>query len=241
MQRRFTWAVRWIIKKKRKRGRKGRVAAVQSIIGLGILGSAYHMSQSIESPVKALFILLLSSIIGSHCDSLTFYSMLADCASIHPWQNNMKLSVNQRTLFDFQTYNSAARKMGQGLASVYPFHNGTSVTMATTALQRGTTARLDSNYPTDYSAVAYFVQKRIWINILQRSKIKEQMKGQLKDEKMIFLNVQFSFRATENGSDLRMWTQEIVLQRCSILVSVTNIHMLGRTTTVTEGNDCRPY
>ena len=35
------------------------------------------------------------------------------------------------------------------------------VTMATTvALQRGTTARLDSNYPTDYSAVAYFVLEK---------------------------------------------------------------------------------
>ena len=88
------------------------------------------------------------------------------------------------------------RKNAAGLASVCILSTMVLVTMATTvALQRGTTARLDSNYPTDYSAVAYFVLEKDmdqYPPIVQ--KIKEQTKGQLKDVEDIFKRA--SFRAT---------------------------------------------
>ncbi|ELV3177651.1 hypothetical protein QNW40_001838, partial [Campylobacter jejuni] len=94
------------------------------------------------------------------------------------------------------------RKNAAGLASVCILSTMVLVTMATTvALQPGTTARLDSNYPTDYSAVAYFVLEKDmdqYPPIVQ--KIKEQTKGQLKDEKT-FLNVLRFGQRTENGFD----------------------------------------
>ena len=74
--------------------------------------------------------------------------------------------------------------------------------MATTvALQRGTTATLDRNYPTDYSAVAYFIvenEMNQYPPIVQ--KIKEQTKGEVKDEKT-FLNVIRFGQRMENGFD----------------------------------------
>ncbi len=70
-----------LLKEKKKGEKKGRAVAVRAIIGLGILGSAYYMSQSIESPVKALlyfFLAVLLVVIATY-----ILLMLSDCASIH--------------------------------------------------------------------------------------------------------------------------------------------------------------
>ena len=47
--------------KERKRGKQGRFVAFRAIVGLRMLGTAYTMSQAIESPVKSTSLFLLSS------------------------------------------------------------------------------------------------------------------------------------------------------------------------------------
>ena len=55
--------------KEKKKGEKDKVVfvAFRAIVGLVMLGTAYTMSQAIESPVKALSLFLLSSSFSSYC------------------------------------------------------------------------------------------------------------------------------------------------------------------------------
>ena len=71
-----------LLKEKKKGEKKGRAVTVRAIIGLGLLGYAYYMSQSIESPVKALlyfFLAVLLVVIATYI----FIRRWFDCASIH--------------------------------------------------------------------------------------------------------------------------------------------------------------
>ena len=180
-----------LLKEKKKGEKKGRAVTIRAIIGLGLLGYAYYMSQSIESPVKALLYFFLAVLFDA--GSIALLSIL---------QKNKKLFYKPTNFISISNLQFRMRKNAVGLASVCILSTMVLVTMATTvALQRGTTARLDSSYPTDYSAVAYFVLEKDmdqYPPIVQ--KIKEQTKGQLKDEKT-FLNVLRFGQRTENGFD----------------------------------------
>ena len=189
-----------LLKEKKKGEKKGRAVAVRAIIGLGILGSAYYMSQSIESPVKALLYFFLAVLLVVIATYILFDA--GSIALLSILQKNKKLFYQPTNFISISNLQFRMRKNAAGLASVCILSTMVLVTMATTvALQRGTTARLDSNYPTDYSAVAYFVLEKDmdqYPPIVQ--KIKEQTKGQLKDEKT-FLNVLRFGQRTENGFD----------------------------------------
>ena len=189
-----------LLKEKKKGEKKGRAIAVRAIIGLGILGSAYYMSQSIESPVKALLYFFLAVLLVVIATYILFDA--GSIALLSILQKNKKLFYQPTNFISISNLQFRMRKNAAGLASVCILSTMVLVTMATTvALQRGTTARLDSNYPTDYSAVAYFVLEKDmdqYPPIVQ--KIKEQTKGQLKDEKT-FLNVLRFGQRTENGFD----------------------------------------
>ena len=189
-----------LLKEKKKGEKKGRAVAVRAIIGLGILGSAYYMSQSIESPVKALLYFFLAVLLVVIATYILFDA--GSIALLSILQKNKKLFYQPTNFISISNLQFRMRKNAAGLASVCILSTMVLVTMATTvALQRGTTARLDSSYPTDYSAVAYFVLEKDmdqYPPIVQ--KIKEQTKGQLKDEKT-FLNVLRFGQRTENGFD----------------------------------------
>ena len=189
-----------LLKEKKKGEKKGRAVTIRAIIGLGLLGYAYYMSQSIESPVKALLYFFLAVLLVVIATYILFDA--GSIALLSILQKNKKLFYQPTNFISISNLQFRMRKNAAGLASVCILSTMVLVTMATTvALQRGTTARLDSNYPTDYSAVAYFVLEKDmdqYPPIVQ--KIKEQTKGQLKDEKT-FLNVLRFGKRTENGFD----------------------------------------
>ena len=189
-----------LLKEKKKGEKKGRAVAVRAIIGLGILGSAYYMSQSIESPVKALLYFFLAVLLVVIATYILFDA--GSIALLSILQKNKKLFYQPTNFISISNLQFRMRKNAAGLASVCILSTMVLVTMATTvALQRGTTATLDRNFPTDYSAVAYFIvedEMQQYPPIVQ--KIKEQTKGLVKDEKA-FLNVLRFGQRTENGFD----------------------------------------
>ena len=139
-----------LLKEKKKGEKKGRAVTVRAIIGLGLLGYAYYMSQSIESPVKALFILLLSLVLLVVIATYILFDA-GSIALLSILQKNKKLFYQPTNFISISNLQFRMRKNAAGLASVCILSTMVLVTMATTvALQRGTTARLDSNYPTDY-------------------------------------------------------------------------------------------
>ena len=189
-----------LLKEKKKGEKKGRAVTVRAIIGLGILGIAYYMSQSIESPVKALLFFFLAVILVVVATYILFDA--GSIALLFLLQKNKKLFYQPTNFISISNLQFRMRKNAAGLASICILSTMVLVTMViTVALQRGTTATLDRNYPTDYSAVAYFVvenEAEQYPPIVQ--KIKEQTKGQIKDEKS-FLNVIRFGQRTANGFD----------------------------------------
>ena len=189
-----------LLKEKKKGEKKGRAVAVRAIIGLVILGIAYYMSQSIESPVKALLFFFLAVILVVVATYILFDA--GSIALLSILQKNKKLFYQPTNFISISNLQFRMRKNAAGLASICILSTMVLVTMViTVALQRGTTATLDRNYPTDYSAVAFFVVENEagqYPPIVQ--KIKEQTKGQIKDEKS-FLNVIRFGKRTANGFD----------------------------------------
>ena len=189
-----------LLKEKKKGEKKGRAVAVRAIIGLVILGIAYYMSQSIESPVKALLFFFLAVILVVVATYILFDA--GSIALLSILQKNKKLFYQPTNFISISNLQFRMRKNAAGLASICILSTMVLVTMViTVALQRGTTATLDRNYPTDYSAVAFFVVENEagqYPPIVQ--KIKEQTKSQIKDEKS-FLNVIRFGKRTANGFD----------------------------------------
>ena len=189
-----------LLKEKKKGEKKGRAVAVRAIFGLVILGIAYYMSQSIESPVKALLFFFLAVILVVAATYILFDA--GSIALLSILQKNKKLFYQPTNFISISNLQFRMRKNAAGLASICILSTMVLVTMViTVALQRGTTATLDRNYPTDYSAVAFFVVENEagqYPPIVQ--KIKEQTKGQIKDEKS-FLNVIRFGKRTANGFD----------------------------------------
>ena len=189
-----------LLKEKKKGEKKGRAVTVRAIIGLGILGIAYYMSQSIESPVKALLFFFLAVILVVVATYILFDA--GSIALLSLLQKNKKLFYQPTNFISISNLQFRMRKNAAGLASICILSTMVLVTMViTVALQRGTTATLDRNYPTDYSAVAFFIvenEAEQYPPIVQ--KIKEQTKGQIKDEKS-FLNVIRFGQRTANGFD----------------------------------------
>ena len=189
-----------LLKEKKKGEKKGRAVTIRAILGLVILGIAYYMSQSIESPVKALLFFFLAVILVVVATYILFDA--GSIALLSLLQKNKKLFYQPTNFISISNLQFRMRKNAAGLASICILSTMVLVTMViTVALQRGTTATLDRNYPTDYSAVAFFIvenEAEQYPPIVQ--KIKEQTKGQIRDEKS-FLNVIRFGQRTANGFD----------------------------------------
>ena len=190
-----------MLSEKKKGETKGRFIFLRALIGAGLLGGAYYMSQTIEAPVAALYsffvavlLVVLATYILFDAGSIALLSLL---------QKNKRLFYQPTNFISISNLKFRMRKNAAGLASICILSTMVLVTLATTvALQTGTADLLKKSYPTDYSATA-FVEDTSTIRQLseQISKMKEQSKGTVSNE-MNYLSVLRAAKSTEGGVDI---------------------------------------
>ena len=190
-----------MLSEKKKGETKGRFILLRALIGAGLLGGAYYMSQTIEAPVAALYsffvavlLVILATYILFDAGSIVLLSLL---------QKNKKLFYQPTNFISISNLKFRMRKNAAGLASICILSTMVLVTLATTvALQTGTADLLKKSYPTDYSATA-FVEDTSTIRQLseQVSKMKAQSKGTVSNE-MNYLSVLRAAKSMEGGVDI---------------------------------------
>ena len=190
-----------MLSEKKKGETKGRFILLRALIGAGLLGGAYYMSQTIEAPVAALYsffvavlLVVLATYILFDAGSIALLSLL---------QKNKRLFYQPTNFISISNLKFRMRKNAAGLASICILSTMVLVTLATTvALQTGTADLLKKSYPTDYSATA-FVEDSSTIPQLseQISKIKAQSKGTVTNE-MNYLSVLRAAKSMEGGVDI---------------------------------------
>ena len=190
-----------MLSEKKKGETKGRFILLRALIGAGLLGGAYYMSQTIEAPVAALYtffvavlLVVLATYILFDAGSIALLSLL---------QKNKRLFYQPTNFISISNLKFRMRKNAAGLASICILSTMVLVTLATTvALQTGTADLLKKSYPTDYSATA-FVEDTSTIRQLseQISKMKAQSKGTISNE-MNYLSVLRAAKSMEGGVDI---------------------------------------
>ena len=190
-----------MLSEKKKGETKGRFILLRALIGAGLLGGAYYMSQTIEAPVAALYsffvavlLVILATYILFDAGSIVLLSLL---------QKNKRLFYQPTNFISISNLKFRMRKNAAGLASICILSTMVLVTLATTvALQTGTADLLKKSYPTDYSATA-FVEDTSTISQLseQISKMKAQSKGTVTNE-MNYLSVLRAAKSMEGGVDI---------------------------------------
>ena len=190
-----------MLSEKKKGETKGRFILLRALIGAGLLGGAYYMSQTIEAPVAALYsffvavlLVILATYILFDAGSIVLLSLL---------QKNKKLFYQPTNFISISNLKFRMRKNAAGLASICILSTMVLVTLATTvALQTGTADLLNKSYPTDYSVTA-FVEDTSTIRQLseQISKMKAKSKGTVTNE-MNYLSVLRAGKSMENGVDI---------------------------------------
>ena len=190
-----------MLSEKKKGETKGRFIFLRALIGAGLLGGAYYMSQTIEAPVAALYsffvavlLVILATYILFDAGSIVLLSLL---------QKNKRLFYQPTNFISISNLKFRMRKNAAGLASICILSTMVLVTLATTvALQTGTADLLKKSYPTDYSATA-FVEDTSTIRQLseQISKMKAQSKGTVTNE-MNYLSVLRAAKSMEGGVDI---------------------------------------
>ena len=190
-----------MLSEKKKGETKGRFILLRALIGAGLLGGAYYMSQTIKAPVAALYsffvavlLVILATYILFDAGSIVFLSLL---------QKNKRLFYQPTNFISISNLKFRMRKNAAGLASICILSTMVLVTLATTvALQTGTADLLKKSYPTDYSATA-FVEDTSTIRQLseQISKMKAQSKGTVSIE-MNYLSVLRAAKSMEGGVDI---------------------------------------
>ena len=190
-----------LLKEKKKGEKQGRFVAVRAIVGFVMLGTAYTMSQAIESPVKALLYFFLAVLLVVIATYILFDA--GSIALLALLQKNKKLFYKPTNFISISNLKFRMRKNAAGLASVCVLSTMVLVTLATTvAVQKGTTEKLDQNYPTAYSAIGYIIDQsevNKYPEIVQQ--IKAQSKGKLSNERSYLSVLRFGAR-TEKGFDL---------------------------------------
>ena len=190
-----------MLSEKKKGETKGRFILLRALIGAGLLGGAYYMSQTIEAPVAALYsffvavlLVVLATYILFDAGSIALLTLL---------QKNKRLFYQPTNFISISNLKFRMRKNAAGLASICILSTMVLVTLATTvALQTGTADLLKKTYPTDYSATA-FVEDTSTIRQLseQINKMKAQSKGTVTNE-MNYLSVLRAAKSMEGGVDI---------------------------------------
>ena len=190
-----------MLSEKKKGETKGRFILLRALIGAGLLGGAYYMSQTIEAPVAALYsffvavlLVVLATYILFDAGSIALLSLL---------QKNKKLFYQPTNFISISNLKFRMRKNAAGLASICILSTMVLVTLATTvALQTGTADLLKKSYPTDYSATAFVADTSTIPQLSEQiSKIKAQSKGTITNE-MNYLSVLRAAKSMEGGVNI---------------------------------------
>ncbi|WP_455490839.1 FtsX-like permease family protein [Granulicatella sp.] len=139
-----------LLREKKSGEKTGRFLSIRALIGVAILGSAYYISQSIESPIKALgwfFVAVILVVIATY--------ILFDAGSI----TLLRFLKNRKTFYyrpiNFISVSNLIfrmRKNAMGLASICILSTMVLVTLGTTgSLQFGAQEVINRTSPTDFS------------------------------------------------------------------------------------------
>ncbi len=139
-----------LLREKKSGEKTGRFLSIRALIGVAILGYAYYISQSIESPIKALgwfFIAVLLVVIATY--------ILFDAGSIAL----LRFLKNRKTFYyrpiNFISVSNLIfrmRKNAMGLASICILSTMVLVTLGTTgSLQFGAQEVINRTSPTDFT------------------------------------------------------------------------------------------
>ena len=144
-----------LLREKKSGEKTGRFLSIRALIGVAILGYAYYISQSIESPIKALgwfFVAVLLVVIATY--------ILFDAGSIAL----LRFLKNRKTFYyrpiNFISVSNLIfrmRKNAMGLASICILSTMVLVTLGTTgSLQFGVQEVINRTSPTDFSFTNMF-------------------------------------------------------------------------------------
>ena len=139
-----------LLREKKSGEKTGRFLSIRALIGIAILGSAYYISQSIESPIKALgwfFVAVILVVIATY--------ILFDAGSIAL----LRFLKNRKTFYyrpiNFISVSNLIfrmRKNAMGLASICILSTMVLVTLGTTgSLQFGAQEVINRTSPTDFT------------------------------------------------------------------------------------------
>ena len=139
-----------LLREKKSGEKTGRFLSIRALIGIAILGYAYYISQSIESPIKALgwfFVAVLLVVIATY--------ILFDAGSIAL----LRFLKNRKTFYyrpiNFISVSNLIfrmRKNAMGLASICILSTMVLVTLGTTgSLQFGAQEVINRTNPTDFT------------------------------------------------------------------------------------------
>ena len=139
-----------LLREKKSGEKTGRFLSIRALIGVAILGYAYYISQSIESPIKALgwfFVAVLLVVIATY--------ILFDAGSIAL----LRFLKNRKTFYyrpiNFISVSNLIfrmRKNAMGLASICILSTMVLVTLGTTgSLQFGAQEMINKTSPTDFT------------------------------------------------------------------------------------------
>ena len=139
-----------LLREKKSGEKTGRFLSIRALIGVAILGYAYYISQSIESPIKALgwfFVAVLLVVIATYilfdAGSIALLRFLKNCKTFYYRPINF-ISVSNLIF--------RMRKNAMGLASICILSTMVLVTLGTTgSLQFGAQEVINRTSPTDFS------------------------------------------------------------------------------------------
>ena len=139
-----------LLREKKSGEKKGRFLSIRALIGVAILGYAYYISQSIESPIKALgwfFVAVLLVVIATYilfdAGSIALLRFLKNCKTFYYRPINF-ISVSNLIF--------RRRKNAMGLASICILSTMVLVTLGTTgSLQFGAQEVINRTSPTDFT------------------------------------------------------------------------------------------
>ncbi len=190
-----------MLSEKKKGETKGRFILLRALIGAGLLGGAYYMSQTIKSPVSALYFFFVAVLLVILATYILFDA--GSIALLTLLQKNKKLFYQPTNFISISNLKFRMRKNAAGLASICILSTMVLVTLATTvALQTGTADLLNRSYPTDYSATALIEDASTISQLSQQvSELKAQSKGTVSNE-MNYLSVLRAGKAMEDGLDI---------------------------------------
>ena len=139
-----------LLREKKSGEKSGRFLSIRALIGVAILGYAYYISQSIESPIKALgwfFVAVLLVVIATYilfdAGSIALLRFLKNCKTFYYRPINF-ISVSNLIF--------RMRKNAMGLASICILSTMVLVTLGTTgSLQFGAQEVINRTSPTDFT------------------------------------------------------------------------------------------